>query len=234
MPIDDALGNIEVREEPAREPSKVNQETKPGQIFEDANLVIGDILLRFFNGSLGNQSGGYQIHAITGEAIKRFGFMSYKIFPAGPANNRKLEIKFAPAENSVLEGIVRLMYGDHIFNTDLAQFVKVDRIKEASKYITGIKILSEYLCDPDKEEDLAILDPYIMVMSIDFKCRPLSVLAVQKQLEQKSDYFEEILQLKRPLTKNYLSVAEKYGIKEVMPIMDSFDHAINLYKQMWV
>jgi len=230
MPIDDAMDNLETNDETKK--AELASSSTP-KFIQDARDLSEKHLKEIFQ----------QLIAINNPVLDK-NIMSFieksalDLFYLKPnksvlsISNEKLyhiELRF-DGELPEYANLLRRIYGPNILKTDLVESVNLNRFSEV------------FCVEKLLKRSSAFLDPFLLILQMPMQTRYLAALA---SLESINDFRYEsishisgyalIEKLKSlvPYTSTLLTVAEKYGISEITPLVDSYDQAINNCVEKW-
>lgn len=244
MPIDDALEKIEGQGGP--KPPTGETAKAPSGLEERAREVIGKFLVEFYSGRIAGQRPGVApLEKVISQAVEKVGFYMLAITPRKDSEQRRI-ISSRLDDNAspeVFKELLRLMCGEYALETDLMALVSPQ--SNRAELIPEYQQITERLVKlgPEIGFSLATLHPYLFVMGMNLEQRPLATLAVEKAFNQKrikllTGVLEEYLSITSikayistmlPSTADYVSVAQEYGIKEVVPVLREMQRVVDSY-----
>lgn len=214
-------------------------------IAEAAQKMIGPVLVNYFKGKLRGQSAEKSISGYSLKILRNFGLSILNITP----------YKFSPDRGYSLG--TQLTIGDYIKNNILQDFFgeyalltdfRDKNWYELKERILEFRIISDDIedCSTDTRAfQRCVFNPYVVVMGMDYDKRPLAVMAVSEMYEQKvymsvgknrieELYFDRCKESLTPKGIDFIKAAEKYDVKEIIPVIDEFNSVLKHYKEIWV
>lgn len=262
MPIDDALEKIVVKETDGKKEGDSNGDAEKNSelMIRRANEAMGKVLVNYFMGDLPGQSVRYVLDDKYAELLRKCGMNLLSIMPSKSNGSRSL--RHCPSALSLnpegIECFFKSLFGEYILKTDILKKLEEGIQKGdyvAENLIPDLKAFNATLIlhhntDLFKGTYLATLHPYIIVMGMNLRYRPLATIAVEKaiknnrinllteKLPQQKDLNESHLKQRiagmMPFTNDYLEVAQEYGITEVAFAMKDFNRVCEEYIKNWV
>ena len=223
-------------------------------MFEEANKVVGDFLVDYFQGKIAGQGGSVYWRPEYEEVIRNCGMRMLNItsshighYDTSTRIQNKIEFRSDISPEGFQKILTDLVQDDYIKQTDL--------ITEIKKYPNGIQDILQYIPEFKKmkkdllvtESKLTTYHPMVLVMGMKLEYRPLMALAIDysiknygvnhntstsKSRTSKSNVSDKFMSASPP-TKALVEVAKKYHVKELLPMLQDYKRVMDEYVQEW-
>ncbi len=180
------------------------------------------------------------------------GIELFDLKPKGIDNRRIIETSMLnkPLSSDIVKEVLVALCGEYVLETDILSVLKGTTLLHLSDTLPEF-FKAQFIFGGGTNEcsDRATVNPYIIVMGMDVEQRYMGTLAVKNAEQEKRIRVQEfriggtgfvaratlqpMLANVTPLTQDYVAVAKKYGIKEIVPAMTAFKKACDLYTKIW-
>ncbi len=254
MPIDDALEKISIETSKPEGKKDAGLIKTPESLILRAREITGKVLGNYFTGQLIGQIPDnltYKINPVLLNLIEKMGFDLFCLKPQKRSQTRVLNTELCnTVDENLNKEMLKLLCGEYALKTDLATLTAKENTADLYSLIPEFKNVKIALLDSNntfKDYYRATINPYLIVMSMGLKYRPLAAIAVEKSIGKKRiEFLNEQLPgnlsvafLERkladavPWTEDYVDAAQEYGITEVIPVLKEFTRVVDEYIQKW-
>lgn len=241
MTIEDGLEELEDNNKKP-ESEKQPEDIGPCELQEDARKIMGEALVNYFSGNLHQQKQCMHLHRITKELVQQYGLDFFTIHP--PSRRRSAASLCVNIPEKVIKDALKLLCGEYILQTDVANYAKRDSMEELEKVIPELETVYVQTIRVSNEVEHArtVLNPYIITMSMSNTNRPLAVIAIKNADERgvikipneiPSKIFErwitDAIANVAPEARDFSEAAKKYNVQTIIPIIKEFKHVCGAY-----
>lgn len=231
-------------------------------IDQDARNIMGNVLIRFFEGELGrewdaNSSSDSKVYTVTkteAEIIKKLGLYLFLIVPSKcrgySDKSRMVKTRLeSPLNQELKKELITTIWGDYALETDLGKKILDTRdLANLIESVPEFKSLHKNLVNVSDTTEIrrATLDPYLIIMGMLDSNRPLATIAISKASQsdkmsyapidvQNKDIYRlrECIERLMPNAEDFIEAAKEYGLKEIIPVMTDFRNSLEQYTTVW-
>ncbi len=240
-------------EEVPKEETPEVEEKKPesglGKIWEEGGKVIGDFLVKYFQGLVPGQTGGADWSPKYENAVRYSGIYLFDIEPLAYNNGIHHSVVWSRTiEKKHLVQMLRELVGDdYILETDIVKSIDDD--------LSNKEYLFSLIPDLEKmQRDLLVTrreittyHPLVYVMDMKIEYRPMMALAIKVGIDNDDleitktescdkrwkDDIEQIITKSMPSLESLTKFARLYNITALMPMLEDFKRVKREYKTKW-